>query len=429
MDRSLEGKVHKTLGSRTEGKCNNQAKSRNVCITQWETATVDPEDAVELGWAKYCIRSPKEMCPETGRIHYHYYIELSAQQRYSFLKRTFDDDTIHIENRLGSPHQARGYCTRLWFNKKRKEFKMDYTALYEDLHIEAGKMKHGGSRTDWASVYMQIRDGAKYREVCDTHPMLAVRYGSHFKRAIGEFRREKYQGQRIDRQVHIKYGEPGCGKDHTVYEEYGAENVYELGPDESGNIWWDGYEGQDVLLISDFKWWLTRSRLLNLTGSRMCRVNCKCYSEWWTGHTVVITTNYHPSLWYPDSWSGFVDKAFSSRVNSIQKYILQEGEPENCGLPEETIIETPNYRMQHKLRQNSESRASITSRPLRHKDRRKSSITNKCRSNVDGDPEPGARRVMEPNLETPRSTQLLNAQLNALRSKRTKKRFSGRPIE
>lgn len=329
-------------------------KSRNLCITYWvkqqTEESISVQDLLEDGRIVYGIRSPLERCPETGRLHRHYYLELKQQQRYSAVKKWFKDDTIHIEERFASAFCARNYCTKMYYSKKRKDTKINYTAVFEDEHEEAGTMKNPGRRTDWISLYEFIRhreEVPRFREVADAFPQFAVKFERHIKRSLATLRREKAPLD-INRETHIIFGDPGTGKDHEVYAEHGRDNVYELCQDEDGKVWWDGYEGQDVLLISDFKWWLTRARLLNLTGSRPSRVNTKGAYETWTGTKVYITSNFAPEKWYPQSWDGEVGKAFASRVNSVERWDIDDPELEKVEMPKLKIVKRLNYRARKK---------------------------------------------------------------------------------
>lgn len=233
--------------------------------------------------------------------------------------------------------------------------KWQYTCVDRKFE-ELGELPEPGKRSDWEEVYELCKDPlVTEREIFDQFPKLAVRYGRAIRQARADARRDEFMATHFDREVHIITGDAGTGKDFDVRAQYGAENVYELCRDENGAVWWDGYTGQDVLLISDFKWWLTRARLLNICGDRMVRTNIKCGTEWWTGTKVVITSNYKFQEWY-NNWErcdSVVDPAFTSRITTHKHYRYAPGEQHKL----DTSILTPevvwkeNHRQKKKRKQ------------------------------------------------------------------------------
>lgn len=358
-----------------------EERLRNVCITQFLPSTwsvieyyekyIDliytPERLLYENPCKvsYVCRSGLEKCPLTKRLHYHYYVEFRDKVSMNFVKAMFDDSSIHIERRRGTQVQAIAYCTPEFFSKKHQAIKRDYTYVSEtEDMIYSGFPKCPGRRTDWIAIHDLIKEGVPASEIFDLFPRKSVVFRNHILRACADSRRRRHTGLRLKRDVHIIWGDAGTGKDHDTIEKYGAENVYELTRDEHGAVWWDGYEGQDVLLISDFKWWLTRDRLLNICGSRMIRVNIKGACEWWTGSTVVITSNFDPHTWYPDEhgtgWKGLgqMNDAFVSRLSSITRYDYTDNY-QKPKVPVTKVVKKKNYRLQ--------STASVTRRPLGRK--------------------------------------------------------------
>lgn len=368
---------------------------RNVCITDFTTKIKKSRNGDKVlntpsilytafpGKISYIQRSPLELAPETKKPHYHWYVEFSDKVSVEFIKRElFQDEKIHIEPRYGTQQQAINYCTGAHFSKTRKQFKHMYTlANPTDQPLICGYPKAPGRRKDWVRVNDAIKRGCTATEIFEEFPMKSVVYRKHILFAVAQERHTRFQGEEIERTVIVRTGNAGTGKDHSVYEEYGAENVYELCRDENGSVWWDGYEGQDVLLISDFKWWLTRARLLNITGNRMVRVSYKGGTEWFTGTTVVITSNYRVENWYPDTegigWKGKgkVDPAFASRVDEHEHWEYEDLAQDEVSMPKAKVIKKPNYRKRAKLiaalkrnkkkeKKKRKSGVSITPRPL-----------------------------------------------------------------
>lgn len=333
-------------------------KSRNVVLTLWhdpEKPAPNPESFLLDGWITYGIRSALERAPDTGRLHYHYYLELSEQQRFSYVHSKFKGFDIWLQPRKKSAYVARMYCTPTYFSKKRRCTKMEYTCVDEHPEfIECGQMKQAGRRTDWESLYTYITNSEvlpKFDAVAELYPRFAVTHMQHIKRFLAHQRHRRYREEdAVKPVVTVITGDPGTGKDTTVFDFHDASEVYELGPDESGSIWWDGYSGERVILISDFKWWMTRSRLLNICGGRMCRVNPKGYYDYVKPTHIYITSNYEPDQWYPDacgvSWKGLgkVDPAFASRMDNHWRFELSDDQLEEIKPPTVQVFKRPNFR-------------------------------------------------------------------------------------
>jgi len=95
-------------------------------------------------------------------------------------------------------------------------------------------------------------------------------------------------------EVIVHWGDTGTGKTRGPYDE----GAYKWNPE---NVeWWDGYDGEPVLLIDEFYGQIKPARLLTLLDGYQCRLPVKCkftYAQW---EKVYITCNVHPDSWYPD---------------------------------------------------------------------------------------------------------------------------------
>lgn len=160
------------------------------------------------------------------------------------------------------------------------------------------------------------------------------------------FDRQVFKNDRTKRwkpaEVHIIWGDGGTGKDQTVYDLHG-DNVYELQKDASGAVWFDGYQGEDILLISDFYGWIAYSTLLNLTAGRPYRLNTKGGNCLGLFKKVYITSNDHPDTWYDIAHPDGLTPAMKSRVKTFKKYVSIDDD-EECDYPAMEVVQRPNYR-------------------------------------------------------------------------------------
>lgn len=345
----------------------NDKRVRNAIVTYWGDMESAPEPGSMIkknDCISYVIRSSKERAPETEGLHFHYYLEFTRSVRYSYISKLLKTRRLKIFSRRGSAEQARDYCKPSYYSKKRGETKREYTAIFGDEFLEAGEISKQGLRSDWREMWKLIVAEAatiRYWDVANLFPHLAIRYSTAIKKAISDARYEHFIDVVIDKCVHLFTGDAGSGKDTWVRNKYGARNVYELVRDDQGAYWWDGYTGQDVLLISDFDGKIPRDRLLALLSDRIMRVNVKGSTEWFTGTKVYITSNSNPESWYTE-WNPEQDPAFTSRINSWEEFVIED-ESEYvyvAKMPKKIVRKVKNYRARKKSRQRKEQKPSIT---------------------------------------------------------------------
>ncbi len=123
-----------------------------------------------------------ETAPDTGRLHFHVYVEYANSVRLRTIRKEWTEDIGwgSQEVRAGTRMQARTYCTAEHFDKKKKAYKSEYTHL-------AGPWEHGSWRGDAddsvgisreQQAYLVIAEGGHPREVALLDPQM---YGRHFR--------------------------------------------------------------------------------------------------------------------------------------------------------------------------------------------------------------------------------------------------------
>lgn len=209
---------------------------------------------------------------EQGTPHLQGYGTLKNRMRVKklkgFLKR------YHIEKRKGTHAQAADYC------KKEGDF------------VEIGDPPKQGTRTDLEEVAEKIKDGASAIEIANDHTSTYIKYGRGIKDAILQLQ-TSYDHPSC-RGVWI-YGAPGTGKSHAARH---------FDPDlycKAQNKWWDGYNGQETVLLDD----LDTSVLGHYLKIWSDRWSCTGETKGGTIHLrhrlFVITSNYKPEhFWYDD---------------------------------------------------------------------------------------------------------------------------------
>jgi len=90
------------------------------------------------------------------------------------------------------------------------------------------------------------------------------------------------------------WGETGVGKTHWVYRTFGFENVYVKDKSE----WWDGYNGEDVIVMDDFYGEQKLSFMLNLMDRYPVQVQVKGAYVYLNHTKIIFTSNQSPVNWY-----------------------------------------------------------------------------------------------------------------------------------
>jgi len=259
-------------------------RARNWVFTLWELeapATDPPRDGVSY------IRYQQERAPEsapdntTGGLHYQGYLELDGRFSAPEVRRImgWEESNVYLAPRQGTQKQALDYC-----------WKVD-TAV-------PGTQREGGTRAPpdaagcWADATEAIKAGATFEQICHSHLRLAVQNASGIQKVIAAINPSP---EWRDVSVHYLWGPPGTGKTRRVFREHGTSAVYK----KLDGQWWDGYEGQDVVLFDDFYGTIPLSYLLQLLDGHPLSVNVRGSTRVAKWTKVYITSNRPFETMYP----------------------------------------------------------------------------------------------------------------------------------
>lgn len=205
------------------------ARSRNWVFTYH----LEDGDNIETALAAIDVRYivfGREVCPETGRRHLQGYVEFHHAKTINAAKTALGSPRFHLETRRGSQDQAIDYC------KKDGDF--------VERGIPAADPAIGGQleKDRWT----RARDAAKRGDFEAIDDELYIRYQAAFKKirmdAIQE--RTVLDGPLLNEWF---VGPSGSGKSRTAREE--NPRCFDKDP---MTRWWDGYNGEDTVLIDDF---------------------------------------------------------------------------------------------------------------------------------------------------------------------------------
>lgn len=227
---------------------------RDWCFTAFDTIEYDEKFIKYICWGI-------EICPDTGREHKQGFVVLTKTARMPQVKRILGSDSVHIEPRRGTKEQARDYC----FKEDGEKFEFGtFEALTKEELFKKPKAF-----------------------IVENYPEFYCR----FHRVINE---NQPKGDKW-RDVHVEWiwGEPGTGKTRQVME---LDSVFKL---DYPYTWFDGYCGEDILLIDDYEEGaIRRGHLLNLLDGYRQRLETKGGHTWALWTKVYITSNRNPEKFW-----------------------------------------------------------------------------------------------------------------------------------
>lgn len=254
-----------------------QEKKRNFVFVahDFETFEVPDQDRRFV----YCSYQG-EKCPKTGGIHLQGYIEFNVPLTYRQVMKLMKCD-MWVKERRESRVAAREYTRKLksrWCEP-----------------IEFGVWRQQGTRTDLKNLTDLIDAGKTDAELRVLVPTMVFK----FKKKIADYRTTLPQRERAPPQVKLIYGDTGRGKSSIVWEKEGFGELY---PVPSTNLqWFDGYHGQEAVLIDDYDGGAPIAFLLRLLDRYPMQVPYKGGFVQWIPRRIYITSNMLIEQWYPEA--------------------------------------------------------------------------------------------------------------------------------
>jgi len=301
-----------------------QSKKRNWCFTTF--ALPDEEgDGFQMPdkheHFRYGVMQIEE-CPETGRLHYQGYLEFTTPKTMAQVKSMCTDDSMHLEGRRGTAKQAREYCMK-------QDSRLAGTEPKEFGEVPVGGQQ--GKRSDLADMYAKIKGGAKLQEIADEFPASYMRYW----RSVGHIKQlpvAEIQERTQELTVALFIGKPGTGKTRAAYQfAKDTEQQIWACPVRAGKtLWFDGLNGQPIVLLDDFSGTIELTQLLRLLDRYPVPVEVKGGHIYWCPTTIIVTTNVHPRDWYDYSKRTSSMQALKRRFHFVMDF---DGELDERGLP------------------------------------------------------------------------------------------------
>lgn len=211
----------------------------------------------DMGALYFCMAD--EEGNETETFHTHVYMRFKNAVEWESIRKAFHESS-HIDACKGTEQQNRDYIKKggKWEDSEKSETRV------EGSYEEYGEFKEEsqGKRNDWSNAQRMVEDGCSNREIIDEYPHFIekVNYLDKYRLMLKE---EQYKYENRDIKVFYIWGDTGVGKTRYVYDTWQAINIFKVTNYDQHPF--DGYEGQDILLLDEFRESFPLQYMLNLT--------------------------------------------------------------------------------------------------------------------------------------------------------------------
>lgn len=221
---------------------------------------------------------------KTGAIHWQFYMEFKKAVSPKFIKETVGDDSMHLEKSIGTADDNIRYCNKPE-TKEGRQFRWG----------TPGKETQG-KRTDLELVRDQVLRGeTSARDILINDPMTYHQYGRTIERLQAVRNRNTWRTW-MTKGIWL-YGPTGVGKSERAFEGYNPDTHYVLNTLDSG--WWEGYNGQEVVIIDDFRGNIPYMELLSLVDKKPKEVKQRYIGNVpFLAKTVIVTSSMRPERVY-----------------------------------------------------------------------------------------------------------------------------------
>lgn len=238
---------------------------------------------------------------EKGTPHLQGYINFGRLGRRSLLQVKKILPRAHWEVARGCDADSQKYCSK------------------EGDFVEQGEPQAAGARNDLKAACDLLLEKKKVAAVAKAMPSTYVKYHRGFE-ALNAIYTDG-ESRDFKTKVTVLVGKPGTGKSRyalAVAKRDYPDSIYYKPRGE----WWDGYEGQDCVIIDDYYGWLKYDELLKICDRYPYRVPIKGGFRQFTAKHIFFTSNCEIAKWY--KFEGYTVDAIARRV---EEYFIDEIPP------------------------------------------------------------------------------------------------------
>lgn len=218
----------------------------------------------------------QEICPKTKRQHHQGFVYFSGA-RGSCKQVAKQLGKCHVEPCKGNIDQNIDYCSK------------------DGNYIEYGVKPAQGHRTDLCAIKDDILEQKlTVNQIIVNNPVIYHQYGRTLNKLEEIALRSKYRTWMTEGIWY--YGPTGVGKSHMAFKDYSPDTHY-IYPNDNG--WWDGYTGQETVIINEFRGGICFAELLDLMDKWPKHVKRRNREPLpFLAKKIIITSSLHPKEVY-----------------------------------------------------------------------------------------------------------------------------------
>lgn len=254
-------------------------------------------------WAvgvQYCVWQLES--GESGTPHIQGYVVFKHKKSLNQMKALHG--RAHWEVRRGNHAEAKAYCLK---NEGR-------LAEGEEFGDEP---RGAGHRSDLEEVREMLVSGVEEVEIADAH------FGSwcRYYRSFRVYKSLRLGVRSWPTYTTVYWGSPGVGKTRRVFDTINPSSSYWLPKPNGTRVFWDGYSGQEDVVIDEFFGWIPRDLMCRLCDRYPFRVETKGGSVPFVAKRVFITSNSCPGAWWPRVGLGAMRRRLSEPLGVCYKVV------------------------------------------------------------------------------------------------------------
>lgn len=226
------------------------------------------------------IRGQLEVGSNTEYCHWQICVYTSSKCRLSAIKNIFGE-RIHAEPTRSEAAEA--------------------YVFKEDTRVDGTQFELGekpfrrNNAKDWERVWEMAKSGRINEIPAD------IRVSNY--RTLKQIEKDYLMPTAQEKTVYVFWGRTGTGKSKRAWEE-ATYNAY---PKDPNTKFWDGYQGQENVVIDEFRGKIDISHMLRWLDRYPVIVECKFGAVSFAAKKIWITSNKNPRDWYPELDAETVD--------------------------------------------------------------------------------------------------------------------------
>lgn len=263
-------------------------------INNWDEPRLELVKQHVISHAKYAIIGDE--VGEHGTPHLQGYVYYGILKSFKWVVERLGEPRAHVESAKGSPSQNKDYCSK------------------QSVLFEHGELPRQGRRSDLDEIRGRLDRGDTEAEIAKDH----FSTWCIFRRSFTAYKRLANPIVRSWKTVVVWiYGPTGTGKTRVVHElstsqlgrklQYTCERYHGSSVEDLRGLyvasdvslqWCDGYEGQDIVLMDDYRGEAPLSTLLRVLDRYPMSMPVKGGFTDWAPKLLFITSNWTPRQAY-----------------------------------------------------------------------------------------------------------------------------------